>query len=41
VLYIAASLDGYIAGEDDDLSWLKPLEGVDTAMTRSSAPSAR
>ena len=29
VLYIAASLDGYIAGDDDDLSWLKPFEGVD------------
>ncbi|HEV3497006.1 MAG TPA: dihydrofolate reductase family protein [Actinomycetes bacterium] len=29
VLYIAASLDGYIAGEDDDISWLKPFEGVD------------
>jgi dihydrofolate reductase len=29
VLYIATSLDGYIAGEDDDISWLKPFEGVD------------
>ena len=29
VLYIAASLDGYIAGEDDDISWLKPFEDVD------------
>lgn len=29
VLYIANSLDGYIAGEDDDVSWLKPFEGVD------------
>ena len=29
VLYIAASLDGYIAGEDDDISRLKPFEGVD------------
>lgn len=29
VVYIAASLDGYIAGEDDDISWLKPFEGLD------------
>lgn len=29
VVYIAASLDGYIAGEDDDISWLKPYEGLD------------
>jgi dihydrofolate reductase len=29
VLYIATSLDGYIAGDDDDISWLKPFEGVD------------
>jgi dihydrofolate reductase len=29
VLYLAASVDGYIAGPDDDLSWLKPFEDVD------------
>jgi dihydrofolate reductase len=29
VLYIAASVDGYIAGPDDDISWLKPFEDVD------------
>lgn len=29
VLYIATSLDGYIAGEDDDITWLKPFEGID------------
>ena len=27
VLYIAASLDGYIAGKNDDLSWLDPYQG--------------
>lgn len=26
VIYIAASLDGYIAGGDDDLSWLEMVE---------------
>lgn len=26
VIYIAASLDGYIAAEDDDLSWLEMVE---------------
>lgn len=29
ILYIAASLDGYIAGPDDDLSWLSPYQGVE------------
>ncbi len=29
ILYIASSLDGYIAGKDDDLSWLMPYEDVD------------
>ncbi len=29
VLYIAASVDGYIAGPDDDISWLQPFEDVD------------
>jgi dihydrofolate reductase len=29
ILYIASSLDGYIAGKDDDLSWLGPYEDVD------------
>jgi dihydrofolate reductase len=29
VLYIAVSLDGYIAGRDDDLSWLDPYSDVD------------
>jgi dihydrofolate reductase len=27
ILYIAISLDGFIAGENDDLSWLEPYEG--------------
>jgi dihydrofolate reductase len=27
ILYIATSLDGFIAGPDDDLSWLEPYEG--------------
>lgn len=27
VLFIAASLDGYIAKEDDDLQWLMETEG--------------
>lgn len=27
VLFIAASLDGYIAKEDDDLEWLMETEG--------------
>ncbi len=29
ILYIASSLDGFIAGKDDDLSWLDPFEDVD------------
>ncbi len=29
ILYIASSLDGYIAGKDGDLSWLAPYEDVD------------
>jgi dihydrofolate reductase len=29
ILYIAISLDGYIAGKDDDLSWLGPFQDVD------------
>jgi dihydrofolate reductase len=29
VLYIASSLDGYIAGKADDLSWLDPYQDVD------------
>jgi dihydrofolate reductase len=29
VLYIASSLDGYIAGKGDDLSWLDPYQTVD------------
>jgi len=29
ILYIASSLDGYIAGKDDDLSWLGPFQDVD------------
>jgi len=29
VLYIAASLDGYIAGKDGDISWLAPYETED------------
>ena len=29
ILYIASSLDGYIAGKDDDLSWLEPYQDVD------------
>ena len=27
-VYIACSLDGFIAGKDDDLSWLEPDEGA-------------
>lgn len=27
VLYIATSLDGYIAGDNDDMAWLSPFEG--------------
>ncbi|NJD78604.1 MAG: dihydrofolate reductase [Candidatus Methanoperedens sp.] len=29
ILYIAASLDGYIAGPDDDISWLSPYQGIE------------
>lgn len=29
ILYIATSLDGYIAGKNDDLSWLEPYQNVD------------
>jgi dihydrofolate reductase len=29
VAYLAASVDGYIAGPDDDLGWLPQLEGDD------------
>ncbi len=29
ILYIAISLDGYIAGKEDDLSWLDPYQNVD------------
>ncbi len=29
ILYIASSLDGYIAGPDDDLSWLSPYQGIE------------
>ena len=29
ILYIAESLDGFIAGKDDDLSWLEPYAGKD------------
>jgi dihydrofolate reductase len=29
VLYIAVSLDGFVAGKDDDISWLDPYAGVD------------
>lgn len=29
VLYIAASLDGFVAGKNDDLSWLDPYNGVE------------
>lgn len=29
VAYLAASVDGYIAGPDDDLGWLPRLEGED------------
>jgi dihydrofolate reductase len=29
VLYIAMSLDGYVAGRDDDISWLLPYNDVD------------
>ena len=31
ILYIAISLDGFVAGKDDDLSWLGPFEDVDYA----------
>ena len=30
ILYIAASLDGFIAGTSDDLSWLNPYQDVET-----------
>ncbi len=29
ILYIATSLDGYIAGKDDDISWLDPYNDVE------------
>jgi dihydrofolate reductase len=29
VLYIAASLDGFVAGKNDDLSWLDPYNDVE------------
>ena len=29
ILYIAVSLDGFISGADDDLSWLNPYQGVE------------
>jgi dihydrofolate reductase len=29
ILYIAVSLDGFVAGKDDDLSWLNPYNDVD------------
>ena len=29
VLYTATSLDGYVAGKHDDISWLDPFESVD------------
>lgn len=29
ILYIASSLDGFIAGKNDDLSWLDPYQDVD------------
>jgi dihydrofolate reductase len=29
ILYIATSLDGYVAGKDDDLSWLNAYQDVD------------
>ena len=29
ILYVAASVDGYIAGENDDLSFLSPVESKD------------
>jgi dihydrofolate reductase len=28
ILYIASSLDGYIAGKEDDLTWLDPFQDV-------------
>ncbi len=30
ILYIAASLDGFIAGPNDDISWLNPYQGIET-----------
>lgn len=29
IIYISMTLDGYIAGKDDDLSWLMPYASVD------------
>ena len=29
VIYISMTLDGFVAGKDDDLSWLEPFMGVD------------
>lgn len=29
VLYLGISLDGFVAGPDDDLSWLNPFKEVD------------
>lgn len=29
ILYIATSLDGFVAGKDDDISWLDPFNEVD------------
>ncbi len=36
-VYIACSLDGFIAGPEDDLSWLQAAEGADAAAP--AAPS--
>jgi hypothetical protein len=36
--YTAASLDGFIATEDDSLDWLYPLGDLQSCATRWRAP---